>query len=48
VSGCDFDGDGKTDPATFNTSTGSLWYLQSSTGSWVGTWMGGDAFNMVN
>jgi hypothetical protein len=38
----DFDGDGKTDVAKFVSSTGSLWYVNSSTGAWEGKYLGTD------
>ena len=42
VTGSDFDGDGKTDPALFYTVGGAnaLWYLESSTSTWQGVYMG--------
>ncbi len=47
MSGSDFDGDGKTDPALFFASSHSLWYLQSSTGAWHEVYMGAGTFNYV-
>jgi hypothetical protein len=40
VPGSDFDGDGKTDPARYNSGTGELRYLASSTGTWVYMYVG--------
>ena len=43
----DYDGDGKTDPAKFISSAGSVWWLKSSTGLWDGKWLGSDTFTYV-
>ena len=43
----DYDGDGKTDPAKFIASAGSVWWLKSSTGLWDGKWLGPDTFTYV-
>jgi hypothetical protein len=43
----DYDGDGKSDPAKFIPSTGAVWWLSSKTGTWQGTWLGGDTFQYV-
>ena len=40
----DYDGDGKTDAAKFVASTGTGWWLKSSTGLWDGKWLGSDTF----
>jgi len=40
----DFDSDGKTDPAKFISSAGSVWWLKSTTGLWDGKWLGSDTF----
>ena len=43
----DYDGDGKTDPAKFYSTTGTVWWLKSTTGLWDSTWLGSDAFTYV-
>ncbi len=43
----DYDGDGKTDPAKFVSSTNALWYLKSSTGTWQGVYMGPGTYSFV-
>ena len=45
--GSDFDGDGKTDPALYFAGSHSLWYLQSSTGTWQGVYMGAGTYNYI-
>jgi hypothetical protein len=47
VSASDFDGDGMTDPAKFYASTGTVWWLKSSTGTWDAAWMGAGSFTFV-
>ena len=43
----DYDGDGKTDPAKFIASAGSVWWLKSTTDLWDGKWLGSDTFTCV-
>jgi hypothetical protein len=43
----DFDGDGKTDPAKFDSSTNTLSYLESSTGTWRDVGMGSGTIEYV-
>ncbi len=43
----DYDGDGRTDPAKFDTATGMLSYLSSKTGAWVNVFMGSDSYSIV-
>ena len=47
VSGSDFDGDGKTDPAKFYPGTGTVWWVKSSTHTMDGKWLGADTFTYV-
>jgi uncharacterized protein YjiK/outer membrane biosynthesis protein TonB len=44
----DFDGDGYSDPAKFYESNGTVWWMQSSTGTWQGEWLGSDTFEYVS
>jgi hypothetical protein len=50
VGGNDFDGDGITDPAKFDASTGTLSWLASSTGTWDSAEMGTDTdtYELIN
>ena len=48
ITASDFDGDGKTDPAKFDTTGKVLWWLKSTTGLWDGTWMGPGDYQIVN
>ena len=42
----DFDGDGMTDPAKFYSGTGTVWWVESSTGTMDGQWLGLTALPM--
>ena len=46
VAASDFDGDGKTDPAIFNSEV--IWYFKSTTGAMDGIWMGSGTYQIVN
>jgi hypothetical protein len=47
VPASDFDGDGKTDPAKFVTSSNALWYQESHSGTWKGIYLGPGTYNYV-
>jgi hypothetical protein len=47
IQASDFDGDGKTDPAKFYPSTGTLWWVRSSDGVMDGAWMGPGAYTII-
>ncbi len=47
VPASDFDGDGITDMAKYLTGSNTLWYLASSTSSWVGLYLGPGTFTYV-
>jgi RHS repeat-associated protein len=47
VSGSDFDGDGKTDPAKYVTSSATLWYIESSTATLKGVYVGAAAGDYI-
>ena len=50
VAASDFDGDGATDPALFDTIGGAnvLWYLESGTATWQGVYMGPGTYGYVS
>ena len=48
VPGCDFDGDGKTDPAKYVASTHTLSWLNSSTETWTSVDMGMGTYTLAN
>ena len=48
VPGCDFNGDGKTDPARYDASTHTLSWLNVGTGTWTDIDMGTGTYTLVN
>ena len=44
----DFDGDGLTDPAKFETDSHMLWWLGSSSSIWDAFDMGSGSYEIVN
>ena len=47
VMASDFDGDGRTDAAKYLDASNVLWYRDSSTGQWHGTYLGAGAFKYI-
>ena len=47
VAGCDFDGDGKTDPTKYVASTHILSWLKSSTGLWSSVDLGTGTYTLA-
>ena len=47
VAGSDYEGDGKTDAAQFNTSVNALWYFGSNDSAWHGTYLGPGTYDYV-
>ena len=48
IAGRDFNGDGKTDPAKYDTSTHMLSWLDLATGKWTDIDMGTGTYTVVN
>ena len=47
MAGCDFDGDGKTGPAKYDSSTRLLSWLNSSTGLWSSVSLGTGSYTLA-
>ena len=48
VPGCDFNGDGRTDPARYDAGTHSLAWLDVGTGTWTNIDMGRGIYTLAN
>jgi len=48
VAAADFDGDGMTDPAGFDSVAHLIWYLPSGGGGWTTFDMGAGTYTIVN
>ena len=48
VGGSDFEGDGRTDPAQFNSTINALWYFASSDAAWHGVYLGPGTYGYVS